>query len=503
MLNRFARMNELIEDLSPTQSIRELVKNWNSFSDPVTLVKILSMEYPANNLGNKKAIKWIARSLGVFDDEIDVVAGIHMDLGDGVYYFSEPSEHSTITLKQFYQLLCIDCSKIGSEQFDLFNEMFSKMSPMERKWFVRYWVRTPRNGLSEGNIRKLLAKVYDKKLSEVKKHCQYNTLTEVTECYENDIIPDCSLTIASFLPPMLAKSVPRREWPKDYILEYKYDGARYQIHKRDGLVIIFNRSGKVVNKQFRDIADKVEDWPQDNFIIDTEIYPVDGDRPAPFQKLGTRIHSKDLEKAMIDCPVELAVFDCMVYDKNTIVDLPLRDRIAMMDFPCQAVRKTDDIKGFYAEAISLGYEGVMIKNANARYHSGKRSKSWAKHKPPRIELDVVITGARYGDGKNSNLFASFDISVMDDGDLVNVGSLGNGFSDSDLMRLTSTLRPLTMRFMKGTYEVLPRVVLTVSADLVSKNKDNGYGLRFPRMKAIRDDKPVSEIDTLEQLVGMV
>lgn len=69
--------------------------------------------------------------------------------------------------------------------------------------------------------------------------------------------------------------------------------------------------------------------------------------------------------------------------------------------------------------------------------------------------------------------------------------------------LTNKLRPLTTSYEKDTYVVLPRIVLTVTADLVSKNKDNSYALRFPRMKGIRDDKPVTEINTIDDVVILI
>lgn len=502
-LAKFARLNETLEEMTPTQSINLLAKHWEEF-DGIILTQILTLDYPMNNLGNKKAIKWIAKSMGVFDDEIKTAASIHLDLADGVFAYDEKREYSNITLKQFYNLLCIDCSSLDSNAFAIFDEFFLQMSPLEKKWFIRYWVRTPRNGINTGNIKKLVAKIYDKEMSILKQHCKFNTLTEVVECYENNLIPEANLTIGSFIPPMLAKAMDKSRWPKEQILEYKYDGARYQIHKRD-IVTIFNRRGKVVNKQYPDIISMINDWEQDDFIIDTEIYPIEADgSPAPFQRLGTRIHSKNHAEAVQKCPVRLAVFDCMTLGGRTLIELPLSARIeAMEGIPNQAERAEESFKGFYARAIALGYEGVMIKNAKASYDTGKRSKHWVKYKPPRIDLDVVIVGARYGDGKNGNVFSSFDIAVISDNGFDKIGAIGTGFTEWNLTSLTTRLRPMTLSHNNGTYEVLPRIVLSVTADLVSMNKDDTYALRFPRMVSIRDDKPVSEINTIEDVVKLI
>ena len=75
----------------------------------------------------------------------------------------------------------------------------------------------------------------------------------------------------TFIKPMLAKVVPKSKWPKSCIIDFKYDGNRYQIHKQGDSVIVFNRSGKIVTPQFADIVSEVKEWEQDDFIIDTEI----------------------------------------------------------------------------------------------------------------------------------------------------------------------------------------------------------------------------------------
>ena len=310
---------------------------------------------------------------------------------------------------------------------------------------------------------------------------------------------------------MLAKAVPKDKWPKEHIVEYKYDGARYQIHFRRRLetkIIIFNRKGKVVTDKFPDIVEEVLSWKiNESFIIDTEIYPIESDgSPAPFKKMGTRIHSKDIQAAIEKCPVELGVFDCMMFNDENLMDSPLKDRLeTIVKFPKQAIRTIiiEDNDIFYNLAINDGYEGIMVKDLNAPYESGKRSVAWAKYKPPRFELDVVITGARYGDGKRSTVFGSYDMAVKDGTEYVSVGSIGTGFSDLDLLSLTQQGKKIISRVNNGTYELLPRIVLEVTCDLVTRDSEGNLGLRFPRMLRIRSDKPVSDINTLEDVEAMV
>jgi len=80
-----------------------------------------------------------------------------------------------------------------------------------------------------------------------------------------------------------------------------------------------------------------------------------------------------------------------------------------------------------------------------------------------------------------------------------VGSIGTGFSDADLLKLTNQLRPLVESYKDNKYSFLPRIVLEITADLVSQDAKGNIGLRFPRVMRIRDDKYVSDINTLEDV----
>ena len=372
----------------------------------------------------------------------------------------------------------MDCSKIDSNTFSLIKEVFEEMDGNEIKWFIRYWLRKPRNGIHDGIMKKVFG--------ESKEHYQVG-------------VP---------FSPQLAKplkGIPET-WP--LIMDYKYDGIRVQIHRQRNIILLFNRSCKDITNKFPDVVNTIKNWEEGNYILDGEIYPIEKSKPAPFQKMGTRIHSNDVEQAIEKCPVKLIVFD-YIYE-NT----PLRERLKFMEEivpeESRAIRYTNfpDYKSFekhknlfYAQSINDGFEGIMLKDANGLYESSKRT--WLKFKPSKIDLDVVITSARYGEGKLQSLFSSFDIAVKDEGSFVNIGSVGIGFSNEDLRLLTNKLKRTTIKFHNGTHEFLPRIVLSVSADLITKNKNDSWGLRFPRMIAIRDDKPVNEINTIDDVISYV
>ena len=301
---------------------------------------------------------------------------------------------------------------------------------------------------------------------------------------------------------MLAKEVPMNKWPTDFVVDYKYDGNRYQIHIDGEKTMIFNRKGKIVTNQFPDIVELVQTYDIKNAILDGEIYPIlENGAPAPHKQMGTRVHSKNIQEAMERVKVKWVIFDCLKLNDETIMDFSYTVRLEKMkNLPNQAHRmKDDNVMAFYNRAINDGFEGIIVKDADASYEAGKRSVFWAKYKPPRIELDVVILSAKYGEGKRSNVFGTYEVGVKANNGYHSVGWCGTGFSDADLVSLTNTLRRNVEVYENNIYQFAPRVVLEITADLVSRDEKGNLGLRFPRCVRIRDDKFVTDINTLEDV----
>jgi DNA ligase-1 len=256
---------------------------------------------------------------------------------------------------------------------------------------------------------------------------------------------------------------------------------------------------------FQDVVDIVKEFEVNNIILDTEIYPVNPDgSPAPHKILGKRVHSKDKAKAVRECPVKMVAFDCLSIQEVPIIESNLRIRLTHLSYiPHEYRAETFDdhtIKSAYNIAIDRGFEGIMIKDGDMAYQPGKRSKGWLKYKPPRFNFDVVITSAKYGEGKRTNVFGTYGISVKDGSDFVSVGNVGTGFSDNQLDLLTREVRKHIESHEGDTYYVLPRLVLEVTCDLVTNDAEGNVGLRFPRCIRIRDDKYAVDADTIQRVM---
>jgi DNA ligase-1 len=490
-----------------TEKIRIIDESLSSFTNPQLVLDILSLNIDSNNIGNKRAVTWIANSLQMFEDEVKTQTSMWGDVGEGIHMFldGEWNSDSNYTIRNLYSFLTLDCSSINSNSYVMVSEALNTMSALEVKWFIRYWLRHPRNGIGKKAVASLLKRRFGTQFRE--EYLKIHSTSEVYRYLSNGNTPPTHAGIGKYIQCSLAKKFKTPfTTPENYIIDYKYDGNRYQIHRDRDSVIIFNRKGKVVTRQYPDVVEVVKTFNATTCILDTEIFPVERrgrTEPAEHKKLATRVHSKDIETAVESCPVHLVIFDILYYMGQSLIEHTYSERMVHMpDFPSinRAVSFMDkDIERAYNMAINEGFEGVMIKDLDSTYQAGRRTSAMLKHKPPRIELDVVITSAKYGEGKRSSVFGTYGLSVKDDSSLTGytfIGSVGTGLSDGDLMFLTTQLKKIIEKFSSDVFYVLPRIVLEVTCDLISKDSEGNYGLRFPRVMRIRNDKFAKDCNSI-------
>tara|TARA_R110000737_G_C14575009_1_gene484701 strand:- start:172 stop:1680 length:1509 start_codon:yes stop_codon:yes gene_type:complete len=498
-------MCEAIEMASGSIKKQEIIsESIRTFSNSSVVLDILSEQLEPNNIGVKKARIWLAEMLEVFEDEVIGSENLWGDLAEGIYQMVlEPNEvKNSISISTFNTLLKLDCSSKNNTAFTILKEELDKMTGLEMKWFIRYWLRTPRNGISSSNVYKALKSHFGTNYNV--KYDNYHSPSAIYTSLVNNTTLKEKSGVGVFIKPMLAKKYDGK-LPYNYILDTKFDGNRYQMHISNTDVIIFNRTGKIVTEQFRDVATLQDISLCKDMILDCEIYPINVDgSPAEHKRLATRVHSKNKIQAMIDCPVKMVAFDILYVDGKSWIEEPYRNRLAKLHATIDNKYITEyfqskDLTQSYNLAINRGFEGIMIKDLDAPYAIGKRNKCLLKHKPPMINLDVIIDSAKYGEGRRSSVFGTFGISVKSPDGYVNIGSVGTGFSDDDLTRLTTDLKKIVDKYDKDIFYVLPRVVIEVTCDLISQDAEGNFGLRFPRMIRIRDDKYPADINTLEDI----
>ena len=220
---------------------------------------------------------------------------------------------------------------------------------------------------------------------------------------------------------------------------------------------------------------------------------------------------EDFEEARKNAPITFFAFDILFRDGKEVVDSPLVERRRalreVVDGTPARMAETSDVKteadilAAFRRSRGLGYEGLVVKDPQSAYAMGKRGSGWAKLKEELDTLDVVIVAAEYGHGKRAGVISDYTFAVRDGKDLRTVGKAYSGLTDEEISEMTRRIKEITTKDFGYRREVKPEIVVEVAFDSIQRSNrhDGGYALRFPRIKRIRTDKSVADIDTLDKV----
>ena len=323
------------------------------------------------------------------------------------------------------------------------------------------------------------------------------------------------LTLYEPLSPMLASPTKDVDSAlaahREAVLEYKLDGARVQIHKGDGGVRIFSRTGRDVTASVPEIERAAAALPARASILDGEVLALTPERRArPFQdtmrRFGRRLDVARLESAL---PLTLFVFDCLHADDEDLIDRPLTERLerlagivpAALGVPRLVTADVAAARAFLDEALALGHEGIMAKAPDSRYEAGSRGAAWLKVKVAHT-LDLVVLAAEWGSGRRQGWLSNLHLGARDaNGGFVMLGKTFKGLTDELLVWQTAKLKSLAVDPAARGYvvEVRPELVVEIAFNelQVSRRYPGGLALRFARVVRYRPDKRPEDADTIE------
>jgi DNA ligase-1 len=294
-------------------------------------------------------------------------------------------------------------------------------------------------------------------------------------------------------------------------LEYKFDGARIQIHRRGDVVRVFSRRLTDVTASVPEVSALAKDLPAASFVLEGEVVAVDdAGRPRPFQDLMRRFRRiHDVEALRREIPLRLYLFDLLHVDGEDVLQAPYAtrwERLAALVPPALlATRRlattVEDMETFLREAMAAGHEGVMAKRLDAPYVPGKRGKHWFKIKPVD-HLDVVVVAAEWGHGRRQGWLSNYHLAVRDEaGGHAMVGKTFKGLTDAEFDGMTRRLLALKIDEDRHGVSVRPEVVVEVAYSEIQRSPHypSGFALRFARITRIRDDKGADEVATLREL----
>jgi len=369
--------------------------------------------------------------------------------------------------------------------------LFVRCTPEEREWLVRVLSGEMRHGVNNGVFLEAIAAMLRKDVEEVRyADMVHSDIGKLAELAVRNALQTPVVEPMKPVRPMLAETCGS---PTEALAEHggrsffepKYDGVRLQVHILGGEVRLFTRRLRDVTSKLPDVVDSVRrEIRCESAVLDSEAIAIGPNgRPMPFQETMRRVgRERELEEVLKELPLVLRVFDVLH------LTLELSD--------------PRDVEALMRKSVDEGNEGLLAKSPGSPYIPGRRGKHWLKLKRSET-IDVVIVAAEWGHGRRSDWLSNYHLAVYDatSGRFVTVGKTFKGLTDEEFEAMTRRFLSIAVEQRPWGVIVRPEVVVEVAFDEVQRSPryEGGLALRLARIIRIRDDKPVTEVCTLDEL----
>lgn len=335
------------------------------------------------------------------------------------------------------------------------------------------------------------------------------------------------LQVGRPLRPMLAASAPSvaealassktGSTKAPLAVEAKLDGIRIQAHvdhSQRETVRLFTRTLDEVTDRLPEVVAALGALPLSSAVFDGEVIAQNSQgAPEPFQVTSARTASSaDPQRLASQVPLSTYLFDCLHLDGEDLLDVAGQGRwerltavAAHLVVPRILTTDEDEAQDFFAQLVDGGHEGVVVKATDRGYAAGRRGAGWVKVKP-RHTYDLVVTAIEKGSGRRSQWLSNIHLAARNEhGELVMVGKTFKGMTDEMLAWQTERFNDLATSTDGYVVQVRPEQVVEVATDGVQRSTryPGGVALRFARVVQYRDDKPLSEISTIEDLRSLL
>ncbi len=393
--------------------------------------------------------------------------------------------------------------------------LLANAHPLEGRYLARIMLEELRIGVGESSVRDAIAKAFAVDSALVEHAMQaLNDTGEVARLAKLGpaALQDVRITLFHPVRMMLAQQGTIADMMGEHgriAAEFKYDGSRFQFHKKGNWARLYSRRLEDVTRSLPDVIEKLIPATEHDVILDGEVIAMKNGKPMPFQSVFRRFRRRhDIAEAQDAIEMVPVVFDILYLDGETLIDLPLLERrnrlenaVTLYLAPQVVSSDLKEIEQTYKAALDAGHEGIMIKVPGSPYSPGQRGKNWIKIKPEVDTLDLAVIGAEWGEGKRAHVFGSFLMACQDAGKLIPLSRVATGLSDEQLAEIYELLKDKVIRKSGKEVTFEPGLVFEVgySELQVSPTYEAGFALRFPRVIRIRDDKGIADIETLESI----
>jgi DNA ligase-1 len=299
-----------------------------------------------------------------------------------------------------------------------------------------------------------------------------------------------------------------------WIAEYKWDGIRAQIIKRNRQIYIWSRGEELITERFPEIVSGLTNLP-DGCVLDGELLLYQDGKVLPFQLLQTRINRKVVSAKLLQThPAGFIAYDILEYEGEDIRHLPLLRRKELLQplmtslssnhiffSPVYHFQNIDELIELKTTSVYEGAEGLMIKAKESTYQFGRKKGAWWKWKKEPYTVDAVLIYAIQGSGRRANLLTDYTFAVWKGEELVPFTKAYSGLSDKEIKEVDQWVRKNTIEKFGPVRSVTADLVFEIAFEDINESTrhKSGIAVRFPRIHRWRKDKKASDADTLENL----
>ncbi|WP_312390127.1 ATP-dependent DNA ligase [Chryseobacterium sp.] len=332
------------------------------------------------------------------------------------------------------------------------------------------------------------------------------------------INPDNSKPYPFCLAYPLEKDLNELGTPEEWQIEYKWDGIRGQIIRRNDEVFIWSRGEELITEQFPEIKETVQNM-KGNFVVDGEILAVKDGKVLNFNELQKRLNRKTLTKKMLsEIPIEVFTYDLLELENNDLREKSIASRRAMLEelllnenpenikiSPVIEFENWEDLNQIRENSREINSEGLMLKQKNSPYHSGRKKGDWWKWKINPLTIDAVLIYAQKGSGRRSAYYTDYTFAVKKDDKLVTIAKAYSGLTDKEIMEVSKFVNKNAIEKFGPVRTVKAELVFEIAFEGIgfSNRHKSGVALRFPRIVRWRKDKTVDEIDDIEEIKKLI
>ncbi len=401
-------------------------------------------------------------------------------------------------------------------------DSWQQMNRDEKFVFNKLITGSFRIGVSQKTIVNALAKIVDLSASVIAHRISGNwdpVTTSFNELLsESASVSDFSKPYPFYLAYALEDIPDTLGDEKDWQAEWKWDGIRGQIIKRNNELFVWSRGEELMTDKFPEYF-ILKDLLPDGVVIDGEIIPAKDGKPLPFAVLQTRIGRKNIGKKQLqEAPISFFAYDLLEYNGEDIREISLHERRKKLEEIIILIKNNaiqiseiinftswNQLEEIKKNSREMNSEGIMLKRKNSDYKVGRKRGDWWKWKIDPLTIDCVMIYAQKGSGRRSNLYTDYTFAVKDGDKLVSFTKAYSGLTDKEFAQVDNFVKRNSIEKFGPVRTVKPELVFEIAFEGIaaSNRHKSGVALRFPRMSRWRKDKTVDDINTLNDLKTML